>query len=157
MRVLEGRAEELEERAEAMAGTFNAQNVANTLWAYAKMGREPGSGLMRAALRSDTLPTWPQAQRALSITHRQSAGRPGDLTASCCMASASANSFVIGTAVINTHTHLWSLRESESERERELTGPGGALSIADESALDRGKGCLLRNVKGTFIGMSQTG
>ena len=32
----------LEGRAEALAGTFNAQNVANTLWAYATMGREPG-------------------------------------------------------------------------------------------------------------------
>jgi hypothetical protein len=40
MRVLEG-------RAEALAGTFKAQNVANTLWAYATMGREPGAGLMR--------------------------------------------------------------------------------------------------------------
>jgi hypothetical protein len=29
---------ELERRAEAVAGTFNAQGVANTLWAYAKMG-----------------------------------------------------------------------------------------------------------------------
>ena len=34
----------LEVRAEALAGTFNAQNVANTLWAYATMGREPGAG-----------------------------------------------------------------------------------------------------------------
>jgi hypothetical protein len=32
---------------EALAGTFNAQGVANTLWAYATMGREPGAGLMR--------------------------------------------------------------------------------------------------------------
>ena len=40
MRVLEG-------RAEALAGRFNAQNVANTLWAYATMGRAPGAGLMR--------------------------------------------------------------------------------------------------------------
>jgi hypothetical protein len=40
MRGLEGREEEL-------AGTFNAQDVANTLWAFAKMGREPGAGLMR--------------------------------------------------------------------------------------------------------------
>ena len=31
-----------------MAGTFNAQGVANTLWAYATMGREPGAGMMRA-------------------------------------------------------------------------------------------------------------
>ena len=38
----------LEQQAEALAGTFNAQNVANTLWAYATMGREPGAGLMRA-------------------------------------------------------------------------------------------------------------
>jgi hypothetical protein len=38
---------ELEGRAEALAGTFNAQDVANTLWAYATMGREPGAGLMR--------------------------------------------------------------------------------------------------------------
>jgi hypothetical protein len=30
-----------------VAGTFNAQGVANTLWAYATMGREPGAGLMR--------------------------------------------------------------------------------------------------------------
>jgi hypothetical protein len=37
MRVLEG-------RAEALAGTLKAQNVANTLWAYATMGREPGLG-----------------------------------------------------------------------------------------------------------------
>ena len=37
----------LEGRAGALAGTFNAQNVANTLWAYATMGREPGAGLMR--------------------------------------------------------------------------------------------------------------
>ena len=34
-------------RSEALAGTFNAQEVANTLWAYATMGREPGAGLMR--------------------------------------------------------------------------------------------------------------
>ena len=40
MRVLEG-------RAEALAGTFNVQGMANTLWAYATMGREPGAGLMR--------------------------------------------------------------------------------------------------------------
>jgi hypothetical protein len=40
MRVLEG-------RAEAMAGTFNSQNVANALWAYAKMGWKPGAGRMR--------------------------------------------------------------------------------------------------------------
>ena len=33
---------ELEGRAEALAGTFNAQDVANTLWAYATMGRGPG-------------------------------------------------------------------------------------------------------------------
>jgi len=39
---------ELEGRAEALAGTFNAQEVANTLWAYATMGREPGAGVMRA-------------------------------------------------------------------------------------------------------------
>ena len=38
---------ELEGRAEALACTFNAQHVANTLWAFAKMGREPGAGLMR--------------------------------------------------------------------------------------------------------------
>jgi hypothetical protein len=37
----------LEGRAEALAGTFNAQEVANTLWAYATMGREPGAGVMR--------------------------------------------------------------------------------------------------------------
>jgi hypothetical protein len=39
---------ELEGRAEALAGTFNTQNVANTMWANATMGRKPGEGLMRA-------------------------------------------------------------------------------------------------------------
>jgi hypothetical protein len=38
---------ELEGRAEALAGTFMAQDVANTLWAYATMGRAPGAGMMR--------------------------------------------------------------------------------------------------------------
>ena len=28
-------------------GSFNAQGVANTLWAYATMGRAPGAGVMR--------------------------------------------------------------------------------------------------------------
>jgi hypothetical protein len=39
MRVLEG-------QAEAEAGIFNAQEVANTLWAYATMGREAGAVLI---------------------------------------------------------------------------------------------------------------
>ena len=34
---------ELEGRAEAVEDTFNAQNVANTLWAYATMGRAAGA------------------------------------------------------------------------------------------------------------------
>jgi hypothetical protein len=37
----------LEGQAETLAGMFNAQDVANTLWAYAKMERTPGAGLMR--------------------------------------------------------------------------------------------------------------
>ena len=41
------RMRELEGRAEALAGTFNAQNVSNTLWAYATMRREPEKGVMR--------------------------------------------------------------------------------------------------------------
>ena len=39
---------DLEGRAEALTGTFKAQEVANTLWAYAKMGREPGVGMRKA-------------------------------------------------------------------------------------------------------------
>ena len=35
-------------RVEAVAGTFKAQEVANTLWAYARMGREHGVGLRRS-------------------------------------------------------------------------------------------------------------
>jgi hypothetical protein len=38
---------ELEGRAEAVAGTFKAQGVANTLWACERMKREPGAGMMR--------------------------------------------------------------------------------------------------------------
>ena len=38
---------ELEGLAEAVAGTFNTQDVANTLWAYATIGREPGARVMR--------------------------------------------------------------------------------------------------------------
>jgi hypothetical protein len=37
---------ELERRAEATGGDFNSQNVANTLWTYATMGRKPGERLM---------------------------------------------------------------------------------------------------------------
>ncbi len=35
---------QLEGRAEALVGTFNTQEMANTLWVYATMGREPGAG-----------------------------------------------------------------------------------------------------------------
>ena len=38
---------ELEGRAEALAGTFKAHEVANTLWAYATVGREPGAGMLQ--------------------------------------------------------------------------------------------------------------
>jgi hypothetical protein len=37
-----GSMRELEGWEEALAGTMNAQDVANTLWVYATMGREPG-------------------------------------------------------------------------------------------------------------------
>ena len=37
----------LEQHTEALADTFNPQAVANTRWAYATMGREPGAGLLR--------------------------------------------------------------------------------------------------------------
>jgi len=47
MRVLEG-------RAEAVAGTMNAQDVANSLWAYATMGREPGV-VLRCSLEERVL------------------------------------------------------------------------------------------------------
>ena len=36
----------LEGRAEAISGEFNSQDVANTLWAFATMGRKPGERLM---------------------------------------------------------------------------------------------------------------
>ena len=42
---------ELEGWVEALAGTCNAQAVANTLWAYATTGREPGAAAMRALER----------------------------------------------------------------------------------------------------------
>jgi hypothetical protein len=32
---------ELEQRAEAISGEYNSQNVANTLWAFATMGTKP--------------------------------------------------------------------------------------------------------------------
>jgi hypothetical protein len=37
---------ELERRAESVAGEFKPQEVSNTLWAYATMGRKPGERLM---------------------------------------------------------------------------------------------------------------
>jgi hypothetical protein len=37
---------QLERRAEAISGEFNSQNVANTLWAFARMGRKPGERMM---------------------------------------------------------------------------------------------------------------
>ncbi len=36
----------LEERAEAISGEFDSEDVSNTLWAYARMGRKPGERLM---------------------------------------------------------------------------------------------------------------
>ena len=36
----------IEGLAEAMAGTFNTQGMANTLWPYATMGQSPGAGVM---------------------------------------------------------------------------------------------------------------
>ena len=36
----------LERRAEAISGEFNSQDVANTLWAFATMGRKPGERMM---------------------------------------------------------------------------------------------------------------
>jgi hypothetical protein len=41
---------ELEGRAEALAGKLNSQDVANTLWAYVTMGREPGAGLRESVV-----------------------------------------------------------------------------------------------------------
>ena len=39
--------------AEALAGTYTAQDAENTLWAYATMGLEPGAGVMRVAATQD--------------------------------------------------------------------------------------------------------
>ena len=36
----------LERRAEATAGKFSSEEVANTLWAFATMGRDPGERVM---------------------------------------------------------------------------------------------------------------
>ena len=43
-----GMMRDLEGWEESVAGTFNAQEVANTLCSYATMGREPGAGMMKA-------------------------------------------------------------------------------------------------------------
>ena len=37
----------LERQAEAVTGSFNAQELANTMWASATMGRAPGAGVVR--------------------------------------------------------------------------------------------------------------
>jgi hypothetical protein len=36
----------LERQAEAILGKFDAQQISNTLWAYATMGTQPGERLM---------------------------------------------------------------------------------------------------------------
>jgi hypothetical protein len=36
----------LEQRAEAISGAFNSQDVANTLWAFATMRTKPGERMM---------------------------------------------------------------------------------------------------------------
>jgi hypothetical protein len=38
----------MQERATAVAGEFNPQEVSNTVWALAKMGVTPEAGLLRA-------------------------------------------------------------------------------------------------------------
>jgi hypothetical protein len=65
---------ELDGRAEALTGTFNAQNVANTLWAYATMGQSPGAGLMgelegRAETLAGTFNLAPGAERQTLSLH----------------------------------------------------------------------------------------
>jgi hypothetical protein len=74
MRVLEG-------RAEALAGTFNAQEVAKMLWAYATMGRESGAGLMRVlegraealagTFKAQHVDGIPRLWAAILVLHRQ--------------------------------------------------------------------------------------
>ena len=36
----------LEQRAEAISGEFNSQHIANTLWAFATLGRKPGERMI---------------------------------------------------------------------------------------------------------------
>jgi hypothetical protein len=37
---------DLEQWTEVMSGVFNSQEIANTLWAFAKMGRKVGERMM---------------------------------------------------------------------------------------------------------------
>jgi hypothetical protein len=72
----------LEGRAEALAGTFNAQGVANTLWAYATMGREPGAGVMqglegRAEALAGTFNTQDLANKLWAYATMGPGGSPG--------------------------------------------------------------------------------
>jgi len=62
----------LEVRTEALALTFKAQNVANTLWAYATMGREPSAGVMRGLeVRAEALaPTFTEQDVANTLWAR---------------------------------------------------------------------------------------
>jgi hypothetical protein len=67
--------------AEAVAGTFKAQEVATTLWAYATMGREPGAGVMRVLEgRADALANTFNAQNVANTLWKcAKMGRePGD-------------------------------------------------------------------------------
>ena len=45
----------LEGRSKAVAGTFKEQELANTLWVYARIGREPGALLFITAGRNTKL------------------------------------------------------------------------------------------------------
>ncbi len=69
---------ELEGQAEALAGTFTTQNVANTLWAYATMGREPGAGmLMGLEGRAEALTETFTTQQTHCGRMRRWGGSPG--------------------------------------------------------------------------------
>jgi hypothetical protein len=69
---------ELEGQAEAPAGTFTTQNVANTLWAYATVGREPGAGmLMGLEGRAEALTETFTTQQTHCGRMRRWGGSPG--------------------------------------------------------------------------------
>ena len=149
----------LEGRSKALADTFKSQDVANTLWAYATMGQEPGAGMMRGLEgRAETLApahcdvvTTPVL--ICSDTNKRSGTTNGSSSKVCTTSSEVSTKSALptggGSAVHPTATHTAaecrkikrvSSNGGETARDRERQTETGQSRLREAKRLDLGFG-----------------